>query len=119
MHASADVARLAGDVAMRHYRAGVTVETKADGSPVTIADRAAERLAREWIEERFPEDGILGEELGKSRPDARRSWILDPIDGTKSFIAGVPLWGTLVAVAEGEDILAGAAYFPAVGELVA
>src|SRR5687767_13994071 len=119
MHAAAEVAQLAGDAAMRYYRTGIGVETKSDGSPVTAADRAAEQLARDWIEARFPGDGILGEELGATRPDARRRWILDPIDGTKSFVAGVPLWGTLVAVAEGEKILAGAAYFPAVGELVA
>ena len=119
LQAVAEVARLAGDRAMRHYRTGVGVETKGDGSPVTVADRAAERVAREWIEARFPADGILGEEEGETRPEAARRWILDPIDGTKSFVAGVPLWGTLVAVAAGEEILAGAAYFPAVGELVA
>ena len=119
MQAAADVARLAGDTAMRYYKTGIGVETKSDGSPVTAADRAAEQLARAWIEERFPADGILGEELGVTRPDARRRWILDPIDGTKSFVAGVPLWGTLVAVAEGDEMLAGAAYFPAVSELIA
>ena len=66
----------------------------------------------------FPEDGILGEELGATRPHARRRWFLDPIDGTKTFVRRVPLWGTLVALAEGEDVLAGAAYFPAVDEMV-
>jgi len=85
---------------------------------VTAADRAAERAARDWIERRFPDDGILGEELGLARPDAARRWILDPIDGTKSFVRGVPLWGTLVAVAEGHEVLAGAAFFPAVEELL-
>jgi histidinol phosphatase-like enzyme (inositol monophosphatase family) len=119
MEAAAEVARLAGDVALGFYRSGLTVEIKSDGSPVTAADRAAERAAREWIEARFPEDGILGEELGIARPDAPRRWIIDPIDGTKSFVRGVPLWGTLVALAEGEDILAGAAYYPAVGEALA
>lgn len=118
MQAAAELARLAGDVALGYYRRAVAVETKADGSPVTAADRDAERAAREWIEARFPEDGVLGEEFGALRPDARRRWILDPIDGTKSFVRGVPLWGTLVAVAEGDTVLAGAAYFPPVGELV-
>jgi histidinol phosphatase-like enzyme (inositol monophosphatase family) len=118
MHAAADVARLAGDVALGYYRRGLAVETKSDGSPVTAADRDAERAAREWIEARFPADGILGEEFGAVRPGARRRWILDPIDGTKSFVRGVPLWGTLVAVAEGDAVLAGAAYFPPVAELV-
>lgn len=119
MQAAAEVARIAGDVALRWYRAGVAVETKSDGSPVTVADREAERVAREWIARRFPADGILGEELGTENSEARRRWIIDPIDGTKSFVRGVPLWGTLVAVVEGDEALAGAAYFPAVGELAA
>jgi histidinol phosphatase-like enzyme (inositol monophosphatase family) len=114
----AELARLAGDVALGYYRRALDVETKADGSPVTAADRDAERVAREWIDARFPDDGILGEEFGAVRVAARRRWILDPIDGTKSFVRGVPLWGTLVALTEGERVLAGAAYFPAVGELV-
>ncbi|MBZ4331781.1 histidinol-phosphatase [Corallococcus interemptor] len=118
MEAAADVARKAGDVALDFFRRGIAVDTKSDGTPVTVADRTAEWTAREWLEARFPQDGILGEEFGESRPGATRRWILDPIDGTKTFIRGVPLWGTLVAVAEGETILAGAAYFPAVNELV-
>jgi histidinol-phosphatase len=114
-----EVARVAGDVALAHFHSSLSVETKADGSPVTIADRQAEQAARNWIERHFPADGILGEELGVTRPAAARRWILDPIDGTKTFIRGVPLWGTLVALCEGERVLAGAAYFPAVGEMLA
>ncbi|MGI8499205.1 MAG: histidinol-phosphatase [Gemmatimonadaceae bacterium] len=114
-----DVARLAGDIALRHFRSALTVDTKADGSPVTVADREAERAARSWIEKRFPHDGILGEEFGADRADAARRWIIDPIDGTKSFVRGVPLWGTLIALAAGEEILAGAAYYPAVDEMLA
>jgi histidinol phosphatase-like enzyme (inositol monophosphatase family) len=113
------VARLAGDVALNYFRSSLVVEAKADGSPVTVADRQAEQAARDWIERRFPDDGILGEELGVTRPGAPRRWVLDPIDGTKTFIRGVPLWGTLVALCEGEHVLAGAAYFPAVGEMLA
>ena len=123
MEAAADVARMAGDFALRHFRTTLAVESKADGSPVTIADRGAERAARAWIEARFPQDGLLGEELGVARPDAARRWIIDPIDGTKSFVRGVPLWGTLVAVVERagdeERVTAGAAYFPALGESLA
>lgn len=118
MQAAAEVARRSGDVALEFFRKGVTVDLKGDGTPVTVADRTSEQTARDWIEARFPRDGILGEEFGEARPGAKRRWILDPIDGTKTFIRGVPLWGTLVAVAEGEGILAGAAYFPAVGELL-
>lgn len=116
---AAELARLTGMVALRHYRSRLTIETKADGSPVTVADRAAEEAARAWVRAHFPEDGILGEELGEERPGARRRWVIDPIDGTKSFVRGAPLWGSLVALCEGEHVLAGAAYFPAVEELVA
>ena len=118
MQAAEEVARKSGDVALGFFRQGVTVDTKGDGTPVTVADRTAEKTAREWIEARFPEDGILGEEFGETRPQARRRWILDPIDGTKSFVRGVPLWGTLVACCEGDTVLAGAACFPAVEEIV-
>ena len=113
-----EAARVAGDVAMRHYRTSLAIESKSDGSPVTIADREAEAAVREWITRRFPEDGIEGEELGVLRPDAQRRWVIDPIDGTKTFVRGVPLWGTLVAIVEGMDVLAGAAFFPAVDEMV-
>src|SRR3954468_410611 len=116
---AAELARIAGDVAFRHYRGNLVVETKGDGSPVTVADRAAETAAREWVRRLYPADGILGEEFGEERPEAPRRWVIDPIDGTKSFVRGVPLWGSLVALCEGERVLAGAAYFPAVGELVA
>ncbi|MDB4884776.1 MAG: hisN [Gemmatimonadetes bacterium] len=117
--AAIDLARLTGDIALAHYRSNLVVETKADGSPVTAADRAAETAAREWVRRLFPADGILGEEFGEERPGSARRWVIDPIDGTKSFVRGVPLWGSLVALCEGEEVLAGAAYFPAVAELVA
>lgn len=117
LEAVAEVARVAGQAALAHYRRDVAVETKADGSPVTIADREAETLAREWIRARFPNDAVLGEEHGFS-PGTGRRWLVDPIDGTKSFVRGVPLWGTLVGVAEGDTVIAGAIHCPALGELV-
>lgn len=113
---AARAAHIAGAVALRAWRGSLEVERKADGSPVTSADRGAEQAVREWIEQRFPEDGILGEEFGETRPGAARRWLIDPIDGTKTFVRGVPLWGSLVAVVEGERVLASAADFPAVGE---
>ena len=116
---AAELARLTGDIALRHYRSHLVVEMKADGSPVTVADRAAEEAARDWVRRFFPQDGVFGEEFGEERAGARRRWVIDPIDGTKSFVRGVPLWGSLVALCEGETVLAGAAYFPAVGELIA
>jgi histidinol-phosphatase len=118
MQAAEAAARVAGAVALAHYRQGVAVETKGDGTPVSVADREAEEAVRAWLEARFPADGILGEELGAARPEARRRWLVDPIDGTKTFVRRVPLWGTLVALVEGDEVLAGAAFFPAVDELV-
>ncbi|MGH7688034.1 MAG: inositol monophosphatase family protein [Gemmatimonadaceae bacterium] len=118
LEAVADAARLAGATALPYFHTALDAETKADGSPVTIADRNAERATRDWIGRHFAGDGILGEEFGAERPDAARQWIIDPIDGTKSFIRGVPLWGSLVAVIDGEQVVAGAACFPALGELV-
>lgn len=112
------LARRIGAVALSHYRTLLAVETKPDGSPVTRADRDAESAAREWLAAHCPTDGVLGEEFGASPGTSGRTWIIDPIDGTKTFIRGVPLWGSLVALVEGEQVLAGAAYFPAVGELI-
>jgi len=117
--AVAEVARVAGTVANGFFGSRLDVRTKVDGSPVTAADCAAEAAARDWIARRFPDADILGEELAGDRRLGRRCWIVDPIDGTKTFVRGVPLWGTLVAVADGEQVLAGAAYFPALGESLA
>lgn len=119
MEAALEVARLTSLVALRYYKQDLMVEAKSDGSPVTLADRAAEQLAREWIHARFPADGVLGEEFGETPGASNRRWLLDPIDGTKSFVRGVPLWGTCVAVCEGNDVLAGAAAYPAVEEFIA
>lgn len=114
-----EVARRTGTAALGYYGKGVAVESKTDGSPVTIADRAAERIAREWIARQFPDDAIVGEEFGEANPGRTgRRWIIDPIDGTKSFVRGVPLWGTLIAVCEGDTVLAGAAFFPPLGEML-
>jgi histidinol phosphatase-like enzyme (inositol monophosphatase family) len=119
MTAVAEVATIAGDVARGYYGSNPETRTKSDGSPVSVADINAERAAREWIEQRFPDDGIIGEELTPVRPSAARRWIVDPIDGTYTFLQSVPLWGTLVAVAEGDSVIAGAAYFPALDEIIA
>jgi histidinol-phosphatase len=116
LSATLDAARLAGATAVRQWRAGLAAEIKTDGSPVTAADRAAERTVRDWITARFPDDGILGEEFGETQGTSGRRWLVDPIDGTKAFVAGVPLWGSLVAVVEGDTVLAGAASVPAVQE---
>lgn len=118
MEAVQEVAQLMSDNAMLYYRNAIDVDVKTDGSPVTIADRTSEQKAREWIERKFREDGIFGEEFGKTKPDAKRQWVIDPIDGTKAFVRGVPFWGSLVAVVEGETIIAGASSFGALGEML-
>jgi histidinol phosphatase-like enzyme (inositol monophosphatase family) len=92
------LADAAGAVARRYFRQKIAVDDKPDSSPVTIADREAEAAMRGIIQSRFPEHGIVGEEYGAERADAEYVWSLDPIDGTKSFISGVPLFGTLVAL---------------------
>jgi inositol-phosphate phosphatase/L-galactose 1-phosphate phosphatase/histidinol-phosphatase len=92
------LADAAGAVIRQHFRSPVEVEDKPDQSPVTIADRGAEAAMRQLIEATFPEHGIYGEEYGVERGDAEHVWVLDPIDGTKSFISGVPLFGTLIAL---------------------
>lgn len=119
LQAVRECADFAGAFALQHYRSNIAVEWKQDGSPVTAADRGAEAAAREWISARFPADGIIGEEIADTPGTSGRRWIIDPIDGTKSFVRGVPLWGSLVAVLEGERVLAGAASFPATRETIA
>jgi histidinol phosphatase-like enzyme (inositol monophosphatase family) len=96
----------------------LAVEFKADHSPVTAADRGAEELLRTLITAKFPDHGIIGEELGNDRADAEFVWVLDPIDGTKSFITGVPLWGTLIALLhQGQPVL-GAIHQPILHQLM-
>ncbi len=119
LECAVNVARQAGEQTLGLYRAGdLGLERKADGSPVTRADREAETLLRELIGQRFPEDGILGEEFPEKPGTSGYQWILDPIDGTKSFVAGVPLYTTLVAVMRDNEPQIGVIFAPAAGELV-
>jgi inositol-phosphate phosphatase/L-galactose 1-phosphate phosphatase/histidinol-phosphatase len=92
------LADAAGEAIRPYFRQPLTVDDKADLTPVTAADRAAEQAMRSLIESRFPEHGIIGEEFGRARDSAEFVWTLDPIDGTKSFVSGVPLFGTLIAL---------------------
>jgi inositol-phosphate phosphatase / L-galactose 1-phosphate phosphatase / histidinol-phosphatase len=101
------LADAAGAAIRPHFRKPLAVLDKADLTPVTVADRAAEETMRALIEARFPEHGILGEEFGRVREDAEFVWTLDPIDGTKSFISGVPLFGTLIALTRGRRPILG------------
>ncbi len=94
-HRLADAAR---PIAARYFRTGVTVDDKTDQSPVTIADREAETAMRDLLTRHVPEHGVFGEEHGAVRTDADYVWVLDPIDGTKAFITGLPLFGTLIGL---------------------
>ena len=109
----------AGAITLKYFRGDFEVETKADTSVVTVADRETETFLRQAIEKRFPRDGIVGEEFGEVRPDARRRWIVDPIDGTFSFVHGVPLYGVLIGIEEADEPVAGVIHLPALGETVA
>jgi histidinol phosphatase-like enzyme (inositol monophosphatase family) len=112
-------AQIAGDAALAHFGKKIAVTRKLDGSPVTIADREAEQAVRDWITERYPGDAIIGEELGTTGGTTGQCWFVDPIDGTKTFVRGVPLWGSLIGVAVGQRVVAGAIYCPAADLLVA
>jgi len=101
---------------MRHFRTPLDIITKADESPVTLADRAAETAMREILAVRAAADGIFGEEHGLERLDAGRVWVLDPIDGTRSFITGSPLWGTLIGLLQGSRVVLGMIDMPVLKE---
>ena len=109
------LAEQAGDLTLRYFQTELAVEAKADQSPVTIADKSAEEFLRHEIEARFPDDGIVGEEFGVKEGRSGRRWIVDPIDGTKSFIRGVPLYGTMIAVEVEGISRVGVIRFPPLG----
>jgi histidinol phosphatase-like enzyme (inositol monophosphatase family) len=110
------LADTAGELALRWFRTGVAVDTKSDDSPVTIADREVERAQRALVAANCPGHGIFGEEHGSERADAPWVWVLDPIDGTASFITGSPLWGNLIALAEGGKPVLGIINIPVLAE---
>ena len=93
-----EAADLAGRVIRPLFRSALLVEAKGDASPVTEADRAAERAIRDLLAARLPGHGVIGEEYGEDRPDAEWAWVLDPIDGTRAFVTGRPMFGTLIAL---------------------
>jgi len=107
-----------GDLIRSYFRKNYTVEQKSDNSPVTIADKKAEELIREMIMKEFPGHGIIGEEFEDHQPEAEYKWILDPIDGTRSFVCGVPIFGTLIALLHNGEPLVGAIHQPVTRELI-
>lgn len=113
-----EVAWRAGRLTLAHFQTGIVADSKPDDSPVTVADRNAEQLIRELITARFPHDGLLGEEAGETGGGADRRWLIDPIDGTRSFVRGVPFYGVMLALEEEGDIVLGVLHFPALDETV-
>lgn len=115
-----EIAWQAGRLTLQHFQTQLDVMWKGDNSPVTAADRGAEELLRRRIEARYPDHAIVGEEFGERHADgATFRWILDPIDGTRSFIRGVPLYGVLVGLECEGEMVVGASYFPGLDEMVA
>jgi histidinol-phosphatase len=114
-----ELSEKAGEITLKYFQGQLAVETKPDASPVTIADRQTEAYIRETIESRFPQDGLIGEEFGERRPEARRRWIIDPIDGTFSFVHGVPLYGVLIGMEQEDEPLVGVVRLPALNEMAA
>jgi histidinol-phosphatase len=110
-----DAARRAGDLARTFYDSTFTVENKADDSPVTAADRGAEELIRTLVAKHFPDDGFLGEEYGDRPGGTGFRWVIDPIDGTKSFIRHVPIWATLLGLEYNGEQIGGVVYAPVMG----
>jgi histidinol-phosphatase len=115
---AAELAWQAGKLTLRYFQTDFRTEFKEDQSPVTIADRQAERLMREMIEQRYPQHSILGEEEGETRAGASFRWIIDPIDGTKTFVCGVPFYAVLVGLEREGEAVVGAINIPATGELL-
>ncbi len=113
-----DLVHRAGRGTLGRFQTRTEMELKPDNSPVTIADREAESLIRREIDARFPNESVLGEEEGLGEGDAARRWIVDPIDGTKSFVSGVPLYATLLAFEEEGVPVLGVCYFPALDEMI-
>ena len=114
-----ELADVSGDAILPFFRTSLSVENKAGSAgfdPVTAADRAAEAAMRALIRRTFPNHGIVGEEFSHERPDAEYVWVLDPIDGTKSFICGMPAWGTLIGLTRAGEPVYGLMHQPFVGE---
>jgi histidinol phosphatase-like enzyme (inositol monophosphatase family) len=113
----AEIARKAGQLALKIREGNIGIESKSDESPVTIADRECEKLIVGELERAFPGDGVLGEEGANREPENGRKWIIDPIDGTRDFIRGTRAWSVLIGLEENGHVVAGHAFFPATNEM--
>jgi histidinol phosphatase-like enzyme (inositol monophosphatase family) len=113
-----DAAWQAGRITLGYFQTGIRLERKADNSPVTIADKQSEQKLRELIGRHWPDHGIIGEEFGQQAGQTNLTWTIDPIDGTKSFVQGVPIYAVLIALTDGTRPLVGVAHFPALNETI-
>jgi histidinol phosphatase-like enzyme (inositol monophosphatase family) len=108
----------AGKITLEYFQTGTAVERKADASPVTLADRRAEEKLRQCIQRAFPSHGILGEEYGEAPGRGPYRWILDPLDGTRAFVQGVPLYGVMLGLEYAGRAVLGVVHLPALGETI-
>jgi histidinol-phosphatase len=115
--AALDAAQQAGQFALGYFDRGIAVEWKPDHSPVTMADRGAEDLIRKALLGKFPGDGFLGEEFGDTPGSSGFRWIIDPIDGTRSFVRGIPLWATMIGLEFKGELIAGVVFLPAMRQV--
>ena len=111
------IALQAGQLALRYYRTGIAFEAKPDASPVTRADRECEQFIARELERAFPDDGLLGEEGAHKPSRSGRRWIIDPIDGTRSFVRGIPTWSVMLALEADGEVVVGAVNLAPLGEL--
>ncbi len=108
----------AGRITLGYFQTGMQVEQKSDNTPLTVADQLAEQKLREMITRYWPDHGIVGEEYGRTEANSRYTWTLDPIDGTKSFVCGVPTYANLLALLDGEQPILGIINLPAINEMI-
>jgi len=112
-----EAARRAGDLARTYYESTFEIELKPDASPVTVADKGAEELIRSLVSQHFPSDGFLGEEFGDQPGGTGFRWVIDPIDGTRSFVRHIPIWATLIGLEYKGEQVGGVAYVPVLGQV--
>jgi histidinol-phosphatase len=115
--AAMDAAQQAGQFALQYFDQGIAVEWKSDHSPVTMADRGAENLIRKLLLDKFSSDGFLGEEYGNTPGSSGYRWIIDPIDGTRSFIRGIPIWACMIGLEFNGELIAGVVSLPAMKQV--
>ena len=115
--AALDAAQKAGAFALQYFDQGIAVEWKADRSPVTMADRGSEELLKKALLGKFPNDGFLGEESGATPGSSGFRWIIDPIDGTRSFVRGIPLWACMIGLEYKGELIAGVVAIPAMKQV--